>query len=125
MRRDLAGRLRRFRRRFKRRLARADVLADMIRAVNSSLEPEKVAEALLSQASEWMPVPAWLVLADGRGRADARRWRRDGLTPPLEPARTRSGSWVMRTGEVFTSACVGQDRRVADTAAGCGRSGFR
>jgi diguanylate cyclase (GGDEF)-like protein len=115
VRRDLAGRLKPLQAALKRRLARADVLADMIRAVNSSLEPEKVAEALLSQASEWIPAPAWLVLAvDGGGRT--RPMAANGLTAPLESCAHAVGSWVMRTGEVFTSASVGQDRRVADKA---------
>ena len=51
VRRDLAGRLKPLQAALKRRLARADVLADMIRAVNSSLEPEKVAEALLASGT--------------------------------------------------------------------------
>ncbi len=115
VRRDLAGRLKPLQAALKRRLARADVLADMIRAVNSSLEPEKVAEALLSQASDWIPAPAWLVLAvDGGGRT--RPMAANGLTPPLESCAHAVGHWVMRSGEVFTSASVGQDRRVADKA---------
>jgi diguanylate cyclase (GGDEF)-like protein len=115
VRRDLAGRLKPLQTALKRRLARADVLADMIRAVNSSLEPEKVAEALLSQASDWIPAPAWLVLAvDGGGRT--RPMAATGLTPPLESCAHAVGSWVMRSGEVFASASVGEDRRVADKA---------
>ena len=87
----------------------------MIRAVNLSLEPEKVAEALVSHASEWIPAPAWLVLAvDGGGRT--RSMAANGLTPPLETCAHAVGTWVMRSGEVFTSASVGQDRRVNDKA---------
>ena len=87
----------------------------MIRAVNSSLEPEKVAEALLIQAAEWIPAPAWLVIAvDGGGRT--RLMAANGLTPPLESCAHAVGNWVMRSGEVFTSASVGEDRRVLDKA---------
>ena len=71
-RRDLASRLRPLQASLKRRLTRADVLADMIRAVNSSLDPEKVAEAIVARVSDWIPAPGWLVLAvDGGGRTRA------------------------------------------------------
>ena len=41
----------------------------MIRAVNSSLDPERVADTLVQQVSEWLPAPCWLVLAvDDAGR---------------------------------------------------------
>jgi diguanylate cyclase (GGDEF)-like protein len=87
----------------------------MIRAVNSSLEPEKVAEALLVQAADWIPAPAWLVIAvDGGGRT--RLMAGNGLTPPLEACAHAVGNWVMRSGDVFMSASVGEDRRVADKA---------
>ncbi len=95
-----------------RRLSRADVLADMIRAVNASLEPERVADALVARVSDWVPAAAWLVLAaglDGRTRAMAVR----ALTPALEPAAHGIGGWVMRSGEVFCSADVAADRRVS------------
>ena len=115
VRRDLAGRLIPLQAALKRRLARADVLADMIRAVNLSLEPEKVAEALVTQASGWIPAPAWLVIAvDGGGRT--RSMASNGLTPPLESCAHAVGNWVMRSGEVFTSGSVGHDRRVNDKA---------
>jgi diguanylate cyclase (GGDEF)-like protein len=115
VRRDLAGRLIPLQAALKRRLSRADVLADMIRAVNSSLEPEKVAEALVAQASKWIPAPAWLVMAlDDVGQT--RSMAACALTPPLESCAYAIGSWVMRSGEVFSSGSVGQDRRVADKA---------
>jgi diguanylate cyclase (GGDEF)-like protein len=87
----------------------------MIRAVNSSLEPEKVAEALVAQASGWIPAPAWLVMAvDGGGRA--RALAATALTPPLDGCAHAVGNWVMRSGDVFASASVGQDRRVLHKA---------
>jgi hypothetical protein len=66
VRRDLTRRLRPLQAALKRRLARADVFADMIRAVNASLEPERVAEALVSRLSAWIPVPT--TVGDRRGR---------------------------------------------------------
>jgi len=115
-RRDLANRLRPLQAGLKRTLGRADVLADLIRAVNASLDPERVAEALVSHASEWVPAPAWLVLAiDGGGRTRTLASR--ALTPALEAAAQHVGGFVMRSGEVFLSANLGNDRRLADGAA--------
>jgi diguanylate cyclase (GGDEF)-like protein len=88
----------------------------MIRAVNASLEPEKVADALVARVSEWIPAQGWLVLAvDGGGRL--RAMASSALTPPLESAAHAVGSWVMRNGEVFSAANVGEDRRVNDGTA--------
>jgi diguanylate cyclase (GGDEF)-like protein len=87
----------------------------MIRAVNSSLDPEKVAEALVARVSDWIPASGWLVLAvDGGGRT--RSMAASALTPPLEAAAHAVGSWVMRSGEVFAAANIAEDRRVTDGA---------
>ena len=121
-RRDLAGRLRPLEATLKRRLSRADVLADMIRAVNASLDPERVAEALVARVSAWIPAPGWLVLAvDGGGRT--RSMAAEGLTPPLESAAHAVGAWVMRNGEVYSAASVADDRRIA-AGAGAAAVGF-
>jgi diguanylate cyclase (GGDEF)-like protein len=100
----------------KRRLARAETLAEMVRAVNSSLEPERVADALVARVSEWIPAPGWLVVAvDGGGRTRGMAAR--ALTPALEAAAQGVGGWVMRSGEVFTAADLSSDRRVAQGTA--------
>ena len=66
---DLADRLRPLQAALRRKLGRADVLAEMIRAVNSSLDPERVADTLVQRVAEWVPAPCWLVLAvDDAGR---------------------------------------------------------
>lgn len=97
----------------------------MIRAVNSSLDPERVAEAMLARTADWVPAPGWLVLASddsGTIRAMAAR----ALTSSLDAAATAVGGWVMRTGEVFWSADVGADRRLtrADANVSAAAVGF-
>jgi diguanylate cyclase (GGDEF)-like protein len=88
----------------------------MIRAVNASLDPERVAEALVSRASDWVPATSWLVLAiDGGSRTRALASR--ALTATLEPAAYSVGAFVMRSGEVFLSASLEADRRVPDVTA--------
>jgi diguanylate cyclase (GGDEF)-like protein len=89
------------------------VLADMIRAVNSTLEPERVADVIVTRIAAWVPVSGWLVLAiddTGRMRVMASR----ALTPALESAAHAIGGWVMRSGDFFCSADVGSDRRIGD-----------
>jgi diguanylate cyclase (GGDEF)-like protein len=84
----------------------------MIRAVSASLEPERVADAILARAAEWVPAPSWLVVAsDGTG--SARLMAARGLTEPIEAAAHAIGGWVIRNGEVFCSADVAADRRIA------------
>jgi diguanylate cyclase (GGDEF)-like protein len=88
----------------------------MIRAVNSSLDPERVAESLLVCVSDWVPAVGWLVVgidAGGRVRAMASRT----LPPALDACAQGVGSVVVRSGEVFASACVDDDRRVSGGAA--------
>jgi len=111
---DFADRLRPLQSALRRKLARADVLADMMRAVNSSLDPERVAETLVQRVADWVPAPCWLVLApDDMGGVRALASR--GLLPSMaEPAQT-IGEWVIRKREVFTTANVSRDLRVPRT----------
>jgi len=114
-RRDLANRLRPLQAGLKRRLARADAVSDLIRAVNSTLDPERVADALVGGVSEWLPAPGWLVLAvDGGGRTRALAAR--ALTPALEIAAQGVGTFVLRSGAVFSSGNLADDRRVVNGA---------
>jgi diguanylate cyclase (GGDEF)-like protein len=108
---DLSAKLRTVQSPLGRSLARAQVLAEMIRAVNATVDPERVAEAIVGRMADWIPAPGWLVLAagfDGRTHAMAAR----GLTAAQETAAHGAGGWVMRTGEVFCSRDVAADRRL-------------
>jgi diguanylate cyclase (GGDEF)-like protein len=88
----------------------------MVRAANASLEPERVADAVLAQVADWIPAPAWLLLAAEDG-SPARALASAGLPAPLEPTARAIGAWVLRTGGVYGAADAGADRRVADGAA--------
>jgi diguanylate cyclase (GGDEF)-like protein len=88
------------------------VLAEMIRAVNSSLDPERVADTLVQRVAEWVPAPCWLVLAvDDAGRVRSLAAR--ALTSTLADPAQAVGEWVMKTGEVFATGNLAADRRVA------------
>jgi diguanylate cyclase (GGDEF)-like protein len=108
----------------RRRLSRADVLAEMIRAVNSSLDPERVADAMVARAAEWIPAPAWLVLASD-DTARPRTITTRALTPPLEAPGLTVGQLVLRTGELFCSADLSTDKRLRkDNDAAAAAIGF-
>jgi len=86
----------------------------MIRAVNSSLDPERVAEAMVARVADWIPAPGWLVLTADEG-ARARTVTVRALTPVLESAALAVGHRVLITGTVFGSADLRADRRVSGT----------
>ena len=109
---DLAERLRPSQAALRRKLARADVLAEMIRAVNSSLDPERVADTLVQKVAEWVPAPCWLVLAvDDAGRVRALASR--AVTPTLTEPAQAVGEWILQKGAIFASANLSEDRRIA------------
>src|SRR5262245_685348 len=65
---DLAARLRAFQRSLRGRVERRDALLDMMRAVNTTLEPTKIAELVVDRAATWVPAPCWaLVSSDQSG----------------------------------------------------------
>ena len=84
----------------------------MIRAVNSSLDPDRVADAMVAQACDWVPAPGWLVLAiDDTGQIRLLGARR--LTPALEVGARAVGAWVMRNATIFCSPDIRADRRLS------------
>src|SRR5258707_14664431 len=55
---DLASRLLPLQSALRRRLSRADILTDVIREVNSTLDPERVADASGARAAAGLPASA-------------------------------------------------------------------
>ena len=106
---DLASRLRPLQRALRSRLSRADVLAELIRAVNSTLDPERVADAIVAHAADWLPAPAWLVLAIDH--AGVRPLGARGVTAALEPAALAMAQWVIKHGSVCATMDVAADHR--------------
>ena len=87
---DLAARLRQGASALQDRLNRRDTLIELIRSVNATLDPQKVAEALLGHAQGWFPARV-----PGRGRAGRiaacrRSW------PSADPATVRRRSRTRR-----------------------------
>src|SRR3954449_12225665 len=100
---DLATKLRVFQRALRGRIERRDALLDIVRAVNTSLEPPKVAELLVERAATWVPAPCWAVVSsDLSGQMSVLADR--GLMPDMGPAVYAIATWVMSRGEEFVSA---------------------
>ena len=92
---DLSSRLRVFQRALRSRVERRDALIDIVRAVNVTLEPEKIAEVIVERAATWVPAPCWAVVsADLSGQLSVLADR--GLTPDMGPAR-HQGQRLLRS----------------------------
>ena len=106
---DLASRLKPLQGALRTRLSRSDTLASVIRDVNASLDPERVADAIVERASEWLPAPAWVVYAvDAAG---VRTFGARGLTATLEAPAASVAQWILKHGEVCTAMDVAEDSR--------------
>jgi diguanylate cyclase (GGDEF)-like protein len=82
----------------------------MIRAVNASLDPDRVADAMLTRVASWLPATSWLVLAtDDQGQMRPMAVR--ALPAAIEPTAQAIARVVIRSGSVFSSADVSTDRR--------------
>jgi len=114
---DLASRLKPLQGALRSRLSRGDVLAGIIRDVNASLDPERVADAVVERAADWLPAPVWVVYAvDAAG---VRTFGARGLTSTLEAPATAVAQWILKNGEVCTAPDTAADPRfsAAGTAA--------
>src|SRR3954471_16347052 len=114
---DLSTRLRVFQRALRGRVERRDALIDIVRGVNATLEPQKIAEVIVDRASTWVPAPCWAVVcADLSGQLSVLADR--GLTPDMGPAVYAVATFVMNKGQEFVSADLARDSRVTEPSAG-------
>src|SRR5262249_9318245 len=95
---DLAAKLRIFQRALRSRVERRDALLDIVRAVNTTLEPAKIAELVVERAATWIPAPCWAVVSsDLSGQLSVLADR--GLMPDMGKAVYAIAEWVMDRGE--------------------------
>src|SRR5262249_10062345 len=114
---DLATKLRVFQRALRSRVERRDALLDIVRAVNTTLEPAKIAELVVERASTWVPAPCWAVVSsDPSGQMSVLADR--GLMPDMGPAVYAIATWVMNRGQEFVSANLRDDTRMHDPSVG-------
>jgi diguanylate cyclase (GGDEF)-like protein len=114
---DLATKLRVFQRALRSTVERRDALLDIVRAVNTTLEPAEIAALVIERAATWIPAPCWaLVSSDPSGQRSVIADR--GLSPDMGPAVYAIAKWVMDRGEEFSSADLRHDDRLSDAAIG-------
>jgi diguanylate cyclase (GGDEF)-like protein len=114
---DLATRLRVFQRALRSRVEPREALVEIGRAVNASLEPPKVAEAILARAATWVPAPCWAVVSSDLSGQLSVLADRD-LGPEMGGAVFAIATWVMNRGQDFSAADLKHDPRVADPSVG-------
>src|SRR3989454_1983333 len=114
---DLATKLRVFQRALRSRVERRDALLDIVRAVNTTLEPPKIAELLVDRAATWVPAPCWAVVSSDLS-AQLSVLAAHGLTPEMGPAVHAIANWVMTRGQEFVSADLQRDTRIHNSAVG-------
>ena len=109
---DLATRLRTLERTVKSRVDRREALVDILRAVNITLEPPKIAEQIVERAATWIPAPCWaIVSSDLSGELSVLAER--GLEPDMGPAVYKVAGWVMQRSQEFVAADLSRDGRVS------------
>src|SRR2546426_1704642 len=59
---DLSTRLRVFQRALRSRIERQDALLDVMRSVNTTLDPARLAEIIVDRAATWVSAPCWAVV---------------------------------------------------------------
>jgi diguanylate cyclase (GGDEF)-like protein len=113
---DLSTRLRVFQRALRSRIDRRDALLDIVRAVNASLDPARVAELIVERAATWVPAPCWAVVASDPG-GQLSVLAEKGLEPDMGPAVYSIAGWMMQSGDDFVTADLCADPRIPSTAA--------
>jgi diguanylate cyclase (GGDEF)-like protein len=108
---DLAARLRLGADELQDRLNRRDTVIELIRALNATLDPRKVAEALLGQIHGWLPA-ACLVVAVQDGSDPATLIAERGPCEPYLTGLERVARWITEHNEEFMSASLATDARV-------------
>lgn len=114
-RRDLASRVRQVHRSLRGSIESRATLVDLIRAVNATLDPAGLAEAMVARLSLLIPAPCWAVVSADLSSTPSVLYER-GLGPDLGPAARAVAAWVSQREETFFSADLRVDSRIADAS---------
>lgn len=109
---DLADRLERATPKLAATAKRAEVLSDLLRAVNESTDPSAVASALVARVAAWVPLH-WSVVAvevDGQMKWLSGRESENTLKAPIEAL----ADAVVQTEEPYATDRVAGDRRIGE-----------
>ena len=118
----MAARLRLCQAALRRHLSRAGALAEVVRAVNASVDPERVAESVVVCMGDWIPAPAWAVIAADEQHGTRLLGER-ALPSEMTGWADTITRWVLRSGEPFAAADLSVDSRTPG-APGVAAMGF-
>jgi diguanylate cyclase (GGDEF)-like protein len=90
----------------------------MTRAVNSTLDPAKLAELILDRAKNWVPVPCWALVSSGASGGELTVLGDRVLTEDVGPAVNAIATWVMHHGSEFLTSDLRSDRRLPGQSGG-------
>jgi diguanylate cyclase (GGDEF)-like protein len=110
---DLADRLEKVTPKLTATAKRAEVLSDLLRAVNESTDPAAVASALVARVATWIPLATWSVVAvqaDGAVQWLSGREADGALKAPIEAI----ADVVVQTGEAYASERVAGDAGIGE-----------
>ena len=120
---DLAARLHDWQRMIRRRLATRSALAHVLLATHATLDPQRVADFLVSWAPGWWPLSIWAVVtSDVDGQVSV--LSEHGVTDDLASSVQAVGGWVMHSGEAFASGDLRRDHRLPGPSAAVAALGF-
>jgi diguanylate cyclase (GGDEF)-like protein len=120
---DLAARLHDWQRMIRRRLATRRALAHVLLATHATLDPQRVADFLVSWAPGWWPLSIWAVVtSDGDGQISV--LSEQGVADDVASAVKAVGGWVMHSGEAFASGDLRREDRLPGPSAAVAAMGF-
>jgi diguanylate cyclase (GGDEF)-like protein len=108
---DLAARLRHGADALQERFDRLDTFVELIRSINQTTEPRKVAEALLTHAQGWLPAACLAVTINDDPEGVSVLAER-GPSQPFGEQLLKIGRWVAKHEEEFMTANLQADRRI-------------
>jgi diguanylate cyclase (GGDEF)-like protein len=114
---DLSARLRALQRALGLRVERRDALLDMVRAVNATLDPAKIADLIVDRASSWVPAPSWALVSVDQSAQLAVLAERGLSSSDYGSAVFGVAAWVMDKGEEFATGDLARDSRVTSQLA--------
>src|SRR5262245_56431953 len=108
---DLAARVRNAQRGLRGRLEDRAALLEVVRAVNSSLQPEQIAELLISRAAGWLPASCWVLVGfDRTGQTSL--LAEQGFEPDMKATVDAVADSILRHGTILMSADAHADSRI-------------
>jgi diguanylate cyclase (GGDEF)-like protein len=93
------------------RLTRRETLLDLVRAVHTTREPPRIAQAIVDRAADWIPLTSWAVIAaesDGHQSVFADT----GIAPDARAALHAIAGWVMQHEHPFICGDLRTDARL-------------